>query len=75
MKEKMERDESRAQYRKRKQTVEPVSGTIKKWMGFTQFLRRGHEKVSSEWQLVTLAYDVKRLWRMCCVQKQAAVPA
>ncbi len=38
MKEKMERDESRAKYRLRKQTVEPVFGTIKQWMGFRQFL-------------------------------------
>lgn len=66
MKEKMERDESRAKYRLRKQTVEPVFGTIKKWMGFTQFLLRGHEKVSGEWQLVTLAYNMKRLWNLKC---------
>ena len=64
MKAKMERDESREKYRLRKQSVEPVFGTIKKWLGFTQFLLRGHEKVSGEWQLVTLAYNMKRLWRM-----------
>jgi transposase len=72
MKEKMERDESRHKYRLRKQTVEPVFGTIKKWMGFTQFLLRGHDKVSGEWQLVTLAYNFKRLWRMQCAQKEAS---
>lgn len=71
MKEKMEREENRAAYRLRKQTVEPVFGTIKKWMGFTQFLLRGHEKVDGEWKLVTLAYNVKRLWRMKCVSMQA----
>jgi len=75
MKQKMERTESREKYRLRKQTVEPVFGTIKKWMGFTQFLLRGHEKVSGEWQLVTLAYDVKRLWRMQCAQNKARCPA
>jgi hypothetical protein len=37
-------------------------------MGFTQFLLRGHEKVNGEWQLVALAYNFKRLWRMLCVQ-------
>ena len=66
MKEKMEQDESRAKYRLRKQTVEPVFGTIKQWLGFRQFLLRGHEKVTGEWQLVTLAYNVKRIWRMQC---------
>jgi len=71
MKAKMEREESREKYRLRKQTVEPVFGTIKKWMGFTQFLLRGHEKVSAEWQLVTLAYNMKRLWRMQHAQNEA----
>ena len=64
MREKMERDESRVKYRVRKQTVEPLFGTIKKWMGFTQFSLRGHENVSGEWQLLSLAYTMKRLWRM-----------
>jgi transposase len=71
MKAKMERVASREKYRLRKQTVEPVFGTIKKWMGFTQFLLRGHEKVSGEWQLVTLAYNIKRLGRMQCAQNEA----
>jgi len=74
MKEKMECDESRAKYRLRKQTVEPVFGTIKQWMGFRQFLLRGHEKVSGEWKLVTLAYNMKRLWRMQCAPMQAVNP-
>ena len=64
MKEKMEREDNRTAYRLRKQTVEPVFGTIKKWMGFTQFQLRGLEKAGGEWKLVTLAYNVKRLWRM-----------
>jgi transposase len=66
MTEKMQRDESRAKYRLRKQTVEPVFGIIKQWMGFRQFLLRGHQKVSGEWDLVTLAYNIKRLWRLTC---------
>lgn len=74
MKEKMERDVSREKYRLRKQTVEPVFGTIKKWMGFTQFQLRGHEKVSGEWQLVTLAYNMKRLWKMQNGPKQTVSP-
>jgi len=72
MREKMEREESRAKYKLRKQTVEPVFGTTKKWMGFTQFLLRGYEKVNGEWQLVALAYNFKRLWRMVCVEQAAA---
>ena len=71
MKEKMERVESRKKYKLRMQTAEPVFGTTKKWIGFTQFLLRGHEKVNGEWQLVMLAYNFKRLWRMLCVQQAA----
>ncbi len=72
MNEKMKRPESRKKYRLRKQTVEPVFGTIKKWMGFDQFLLRGLEKVRGEWQLVTLAYNFRRLWRMISAQNLSA---
>ena len=64
MQEKMSTDESRAHYRLRKQTVEPVFGIVKEAMGFRQFLLRGLEKVEAEWALVTLAYNCKRLNNM-----------
>ena len=51
----------RAQYKLRQQTVEPVFGIIKSVLGFRQFLLRGLEKVALEWQLVCLAYNLKRL--------------
>jgi hypothetical protein len=64
MKERMEEESARKKYRRRMQTVEPVFGIIKKWMGFDRFLLRGIEKVRHEWNLVTLAYNFKRLWTM-----------
>jgi transposase len=64
MKEKIESEVGRALYRKRKQTVEPVFGVIKAAMGFRQFLLRGISKIRGEWQLVTLAYNFKRLARL-----------
>jgi len=64
MQEKLKTDEGRALYAKRKQTVEPVFGIIKSVMGFRQFLLRGVAKVSGEWDLVCLAYNVKRLWTL-----------
>ena len=64
MKEKLQTDTGRALYARRKQTVEPVFGIIKHAMGFRQFLLRGAEKVSGEWELVTLAYNMKRLWNL-----------
>lgn len=54
----------RALYGLRKQTVEPVFGIIKHAMRFRQFLLRGLRKVSGEWQLVSLAYNLKRLHRL-----------
>jgi IS5 family transposase len=54
----------RARYGLRKQTVEPVFGIIKAVMGFRRFMLRGLAKVSMEWDLVCLAYNLKRLHRM-----------
>ena len=51
-------------YKKRQETVEPVFGIIKSAMGFRQFLLRGKAKVSLEWGLVTLAYNMRRLHRL-----------
>jgi len=51
----------KAAYAKRKQTVEPVFGIIKSVMGFRQFLLRGLHKVTGEWNLVCLAWNIKRM--------------
>jgi transposase len=51
-------------YKKRKETVEPVFGIIKHIMGFRQFMLRGIEKVNTEWSLVKVAYNFKRLHRL-----------
>jgi hypothetical protein len=61
MKAKLETEDARAKYKRRKCTVEPVFGIIKNVLGFTRFLLRGIEKVETEWLLVTLAYNCKRL--------------
>ena len=54
----------RAAYAKRKCTVEPVFGIVKNVLGFRQFLLRGLEKVTGEWQLVALAWNLKRMHRL-----------
>ena len=54
----------RALYQLRQQTVEPVFGIIKAVLGFRRFSLRGLAKVSLEWDLVTLAYNLKRLHRL-----------
>jgi hypothetical protein len=48
-------------YRFRKQIVEPVFGQIKQAVAFRQFLLRGLAKVKSEWQLVCLAHNLRKL--------------
>jgi transposase len=54
----------KALYKLRQQTVEPVFGIIKAVLGFRQFHLRGRAKVSLEWTLVCLAYNLKRLHRL-----------
>lgn len=61
MKHKLKTRQGKALYAKRKQTVEPVFGIIKSVMGFRQFLMRGLEKVRTEWKLVCLAWNLKRM--------------
>jgi len=52
MQRKLQTEDAKARYRKRKSTVEPVFGIIKSVLGFTRFHLRGIENVKSEWTLV-----------------------
>lgn len=54
----------RAKYKLRQQTLEPVFGIIKEVMGFRRFRLRGRAKVTLEWTLVSLAYNLRRLHRL-----------
>jgi hypothetical protein len=72
MKYRLKTAEGRAKYKLRQQTVEPVFGIIKSVLGFRQFLLRGLQKVELEWQLVCLAYNLKRLHLMSAGLKMAA---
>ena len=51
-------------YKLRKQTVEPVFGIIKEVLGFRRFSLRGLEKVTLEWTLVCVSYNLKRLFTL-----------
>jgi transposase len=61
MKAKLETEDGRNRYKKRKQTVEPVFGIVKTAMGFVRFHLRGLANVASEWRLIALAYNCRRL--------------
>jgi transposase len=56
--------EGRQSYALRKQTPEPVFGIIKSVMGFRQFSLRGLDKVRGEWNLVTMAWNFKRMFAL-----------
>ena len=61
MKHRLKTKSGKALYAKRKSTIEPVFGIIKSVMGFRQFLLRGLEAVKGEWDLVCIAFNLKRL--------------
>jgi transposase len=52
-------------YALRKQVPEPVFGIIKSVLGFRQFLLRGLDCVRGEWSLVTMAWNMKRIFVLC----------
>jgi len=56
--------EGKKLYGLRKRTPEPVFGIIKSVLGFRQFLLRGLDKVRGEWRLVTMAWNLKRIFAL-----------
>ena len=54
--------EGRALYALRKQMPEPVFGIIKSALGFRQFSLRGLAGARGEWSLVTMAWNIKRIF-------------
>jgi len=56
--------EGKKRYALRKQTPEPVFGIIKSVLGFRQFLLRGLDGARGEWSLVTMAWNMKRMFAL-----------
>ncbi len=54
--------EGKKVYALRKQTPEPVFGIIKAVLVFRQVSLRGLDKVRGEWSLVTMAWNMKRMF-------------
>ena len=67
--------EGRAIYAQRKSTVEPVFGIIKSVLGFRQFHLRGLDGASGEWTLVTMAWNLKRLFNLKSAAAHTAAAA
>ena len=58
------RPTGKSRYKKRQQTVEPVFGIVKSAIGFTRFHLRSIQNVATEWLLVALADNCRRLHRL-----------
>lgn len=61
MKHRLGTMEGKAIYAQRKSVIEPIFGIIKHIMGFRQFMLRGFKKAQGEWDLICMAYNLKRL--------------
>ena len=61
MKHRLKTTAGKAVYRIRKSTIEPVFGIIKAVMGFRRFMLRGFKAAQGEWNLVCMAWNIKRL--------------
>ena len=56
--------EGKAIYAKRKSTVETVFGIVKEVMGFRRFHLRGRDAAQGEWNLVCMAWNLKRMYAL-----------
>ena len=63
MKERAASERGKELLKMRSMTVEPIFGMIKTVLGFKRFSLRGLEKVSTEWELVALAFNCRRIAR------------
>lgn len=64
MRHRLRTPEGRAMYAKRKSTVETVFGIVKEVMGFRRFHLRGFDAAQGEWNLVCMAWNMKRMYAL-----------
>jgi len=64
MRHRLRTPEGKAMYARRKSTVETVFGIIKEVMGFRQFHLRGLDAAQGEWNLVCMAWNLKRMYAL-----------
>jgi transposase len=61
MRHRLQTQQGKTVYAKRKATVETVFGIVKEVLGFRQFLLRGLDAVQGEWSLVCIGWNLKRM--------------
>ena len=64
---KLQTEDGKAAYRKRKWIAEPPNGWIKSELGFRQFSLRGLHRVQAEFKLVCMALNLRRMGAMRAV--------
>ncbi len=64
MRSKLQAPDGQAHYRYRKNIVEAPNGWIKHVLGFKQFSVRGLKAAQGEWNLVTMALNLRRMSRL-----------
>ena len=64
MRYQLQTQEGKAMYAKRKSTVETVFGIIKEVLGFRRFHLRGVDSAQGEWNLVCMAWNLKRMYAL-----------
>jgi len=64
MADKLQTDQAKQAYRRRKWIAEPPNGWIKHVLGFRQFSMRGLHRVSAEWKLVCMALNLRRMAKL-----------
>jgi transposase len=60
---KLQSEDGKVRYAKRKQTVEPVFGQVKDARGARRFMRRGLAACTAEWKLLCGTHNLLKLWR------------
>ena len=61
---KLQTEQGKSDYRKRKWIAEPPNGWIKSVLGFRQFSMRGLQKAKAEFKLVCMALNLRRMGAM-----------
>jgi transposase len=64
MRHKLRTESGKAVYKLRKQVIEPIFGVIKSIIGFRKFSRRGFQNAATEWKLICMCYNVKKLHKL-----------
>jgi transposase len=68
---KLQSEDGKACYAKRKETVEPVFGQIKDARGARRLLRRGLAACEAEWKLLCGTHNLLKLWRHTVIRRAA----